>query len=96
VEGVGDWSRIAVHIGTGDNRSSVQVKSIVQSMHAKLKKYGIPLRKPEDVDALPDLFFANKVAASKMMAIRNTFADTWAHALEGQSANEWSTIDELE
>jgi hypothetical protein len=59
----GHWARIAAHIGDGQGRSCGQVKSAVVAMHGKLARLGITLHTPEDVDALPDEFFAKLIPA---------------------------------
>jgi hypothetical protein len=73
VTGFGNWARIAAQVGDGQRRSCAQIKSAVAAMYGKLNRLGIKLQTPEDVDALPDEFFAKIIPGSQIQKIRNQF-----------------------
>jgi hypothetical protein len=93
----GNWARIASLIGTGNNRSSAQVKSAILAMYCKLGRMSIQLQCPDDVDALPDEFFRKTIPFQELKAIRTKFFETRIKALQekleaeqgsGQNARE--------
>jgi hypothetical protein len=76
----GNWGRIAARVGNGLTRSSAQVKSAVNTLQGKLRKIGLQLKDPEDVELLPDVFFTKQISASEAEEIRKQFLDAHLEA----------------
>jgi hypothetical protein len=68
-----NWNAIAARVGDGESRSSVQVKSVVVALQAKLERFHIKLHHPDAVDCLPDSFFTRVANPEEMSQIRREF-----------------------
>jgi hypothetical protein len=76
VRSFGDWKQIAARVGNGQSRSCTQVKSAVKAVCDKLQRLEIKLQHPDNVDALPQRFFAGKGAPHVPVRIREEFLHT--------------------
>jgi hypothetical protein len=80
----GNWTHIASCVGDGHSRSCAQVKSVVNTLHAKLARLHIPLQRPDVVDSLPDSFFERTSTVEEMREIRQEFFQNRTNALQRQ------------
>jgi hypothetical protein len=72
---LGSWARITARVGDGQTRSCAQVKSTVKTLHANLRRIGITLQHPDEVDCLPDVFFDRPITNGDEADIRQHFLE---------------------
>jgi hypothetical protein len=69
----GKWEEIAVKLGGRPRRTARQVRISITRMHDRLLRVLIAIRTPEDVDALPRMFFQWQWSRDAVNSIRAEF-----------------------
>jgi hypothetical protein len=70
------WSRVAAQMNCGRVRTCAQVKSVVNTLLARLQRFCISLQHPDDISALPDEFFKTVVPIQRGPVIKKEFICT--------------------
>jgi hypothetical protein len=72
----GDWHKIASMMGGKPKRTARKVRNAIKGMHRKLHSLFIDVQTPDDVDALPRMFFQRHWGRDAVVSILDHFFAT--------------------
>jgi hypothetical protein len=83
----GNWQQIASKMGGKPKRSARQVRATIKGMYEKLSRLFISLQTPDDVDALPRMFFQKRWGRDAVESIRDHFFTTCIKQVNSRMRN---------